>query len=127
MDQTINDSILNTIKSMLGIPNDVTNFDEVIKTHINSVFLTLQELGVGPTEGFSIQDKDTDWTDYIPEGTILNSVKSYMYLKVKMLFDPPNSTATMDSFNRIIREFEWRIMIAVDPTLNGGEENQNGN
>lgn len=127
MDQTINDSILNTIKSMLGIPNDVTNFDEVIKTHINSVFLTLQELGVGPTEGFSIQDKDTDWTDYIPEGAILNSVKSYMYLKVKMLFDPPNSTATMDSFNRIIREFEWRIMTAVDPTLNGGEENQNGN
>lgn len=108
------DSILTSIKSMLGIQEDYTHFDNDIVTYINSVFLTLMQIGVGPAEGFMITDKTDEWTDYIEDGPLLNSVKSYVYLKVKLLFDPPLNTSTTESINRIIAEFEWRINHQVD-------------
>ena len=103
------DSILTSIKKLLGITAEDISFDPDIIMHINSVFMVLNQLGVGPTEGFSIEDKDTEWSDYIGNSKDLNAVKSYMHLKVKMLFDPPLSQAVKDAMNQSIAEFEWRL------------------
>lgn len=120
MDDT--SSILTSIKKMLGIMEDYTHFDSDIIMHINAVFMVLCELGVGPKEGFTVLDKNDSWDDFLPEGKLLNVVKSYVYLKVKLLFDPPVGSAAIESMNHIISEFEWRINVTVDP----GEE-VNGN
>lgn len=121
------ESILTSIKKLLGITEEYTHFDSDLIMHINSVFMILTQLGVGPSEGFFITDKYTNWDDFIPKGKSLESVKSYMYMKVKLLFDPPQSSAVMESMNRMISEFEWRLHIEVEiPTANGEEENQNG-
>lgn len=109
------DSILTTIKQLLGIEEAVTDFDVEIITDINSVFLVLQQLGIGPEEGFSIADKTTTWASYIGTNNNLNAVKTYMYLKVKQMFDPPSSGFTTDSMERLIKEFEWRLNVQVDP------------
>lgn len=111
----MNDSILTSIKKLLGIQEDYTHFDTDIIMHINSIFLTLSQIGVGPSEGFSIEDKTDEWTDFISEGMLLNTIKSYMYLKVKLIFDPPLSSAAMESMKNMINEYEWRIHVAVDP------------
>lgn len=110
----MDDSILNTIKKQLGITEDYTVFDSDLITHINSVFLTLSQLGVGPDEGFFIEGKTDSWTDYIDEGILLNSIKTYVYLKVKLLFDPPGSSYAVDAINNIIKELEWRINVQVE-------------
>lgn len=122
------ESILTSIKKMLGITERYTIFDADIIMHINSVFATLTQLGVGPSEGFSIEDDDSTWSDFIPEGSKLESVKSYMYLKVRMLFDPPLTSSVLESMNRMASEYEWRLQVAADPvnSLLGEEENQNG-
>lgn len=121
------ESILTSIKKLLGIAEDYEHFDSDIIMHINSVFMILTQIGVGPSEGFFITDKNATWDEFIPTGKSLESVKSYMYMKVKLLFDPPQSSAVMESMNRMISEFEWRLNIEVDtPTSNGEEENQNG-
>lgn len=111
----MSNSILNSTKKLLGIAKDYTHFDTDITMHINSVFLTLSQLGVGPSEGYFIENSNDEWSDFMEEGTVLNTVKSYMYLKVKMLFDPPVNSAAIESFNRIINEFEFRLNVAVDP------------
>lgn len=115
-------SILTSIKKMLGITEEYEHFDNDIIMHINSVFMILNQLGVGPTNGFSIEDKTAVWTDFIPESSQLELVKSYMYLKVKLLFDPPLGSAVIDVMNRQISEFEWRLNVAVDPEDSKGEE-----
>lgn len=121
------DSILTSIKKLLGIQKDYTHFDQDIIIHINSVFMTLGQLGVGPEEGFAIEDDLIKWTDYIPESPILHTIKSYMYLKVRLLFDPPSSSIAVESMNRIINEFEWRINLQAEQTnTNVEEEIQNG-
>lgn len=107
-------SILTSIKKMLGIAEDYTEFDEDIITHINSVFLNLTQLGVGPEEGFMIEDDTTVWEDFIDDSIQLQAVKTYMYLKVKLLFDPPLSSSVTESFTRMIAELEWRLNVAVD-------------
>lgn len=110
------ESILTSIKKMLGIAAEYEHFDADIVMHINSVFLTLSQIGVGPTAGFSIKDELAVWSDFLPEEhPALGAVKSYMYLKVKLLFDPPNSGVT-ESMNRMISEFEWRINHAAETT-----------
>lgn len=123
------ESILNSIKKMLGITEDYDAFDEVIITHINSVLMNLTQLGVGPDEGFSIVDETDTWYDFIKEDPRLESIKSYIYLKVRLLFDPPISSALIDSMNRQISELEWRINVAAEDkteSVNREEENQNG-
>lgn len=110
----MDDSILNTIKKQLGITEDYTVFDSDLIMHINSVFLTLSQLGVGPDEGFFIEGKTDSWADYIDEGVLLNSIKTYVYLKVKLLFDPPGSSYAVDAINNIIKELEWRINVQVE-------------
>ena len=86
--------------------------------HINSVFMILRQLGVGPSEGFSIKDKDAVWNDFLSETSNLEAVKSYIHLKVKILFDPPLSTAVAEAYNRILNELEWRLNVEVDPECN---------
>ena len=117
------DSILTSIKKLLGIEENYTHFDTDITIHINSVFLDLNQIGVGPKEGYSIEDKQDLWDDFIPNSPKLEAVKSFMYLKVKLLFDPPQSSALIESMNRQIDKLEWRLNVEVDP---GEEENQNG-
>ena len=107
-------SILTSIKKLLGVAEDYTEFDEDIITHINSVFLNLTQLGVGPEEGFMIEDDTAVWEDFIDDSIQLQAVKTYMYLKVKLLFDPPLSSSVTESFTRMIAELEWRLNVAVD-------------
>lgn len=111
------ESILTSIKKMLGIDEEYTHFDADIVMHINSVLMILTQLGVGPEEGFVIEDDTSTWVNFIPEANAaqLHAVKSYIYLKVKLIFDPPLSSAVIDSMNRQIAEFEWRLNVAVDP------------
>ena len=108
------ESILTSIKKLLGIAAEYEHFDQDLVMHINSVFMTLTQLGVGPEEGFSISDEDAVWKDFMKDGKRLAAVKSYMYLKVRLLFDPPASSTVMESMNRMANEFEWRMYIAVD-------------
>lgn len=121
------ESILTSIKKLLGITEEYEHFDSDLIMHINSVFMILTQLGVGPSDGFYITDKMATWDEFIPTGKSLESVKSYMYMKVKLLFDPPQSSAVMESMKNMISEFEWRLNLEVDtPTSTGEEENQNG-
>lgn len=110
----IMESILTSIKKLLGIAEDYTHFDNDIIMHINSVFLILTQLGVGPPEGFVIQDATALWTDFVADDKNLELIKSYTYLKVKIMFDPPLSSAVLDSTNQLIKEYEWRIQVASD-------------
>lgn len=108
------DSILVSIKKMLGISEDVKIFDADIIIHINSVFMILNQLGVGPSKGFSITDETSTWSEFIPNESSIEAVKSYVYLKVRLLFDPPTSSAAIESYNKMIAEFEWRINVMVE-------------
>ena len=108
------ESILTSIKKLLGIAEDYTQFDTDIIIHINTVFMTLQQLGIGPESGFSIADSEAVWTDFMEDSILLNSVKTYIYLKVKLVFDPPLSTSTIECFNKVINELEWRMNSKVD-------------
>lgn len=110
------ESILTSVKKLLGIAEEYTHFDNDLIMHINTVFLNLTQLGVGPEEGFMIEDKNSDWSEFIDDSFQLQAVKSYMYLKVKLLFDPPLSTAVIESTNRMIGELEWRLRLAADET-----------
>lgn len=125
----ISESILTSIKKLLGIDENYTHFDADIVMHINSVFSILTQMGVGPANGFSISGKDETWSAFITnKPNIFSLVKSYVYMKVRLLFDPPLSSAAIESINRQIGEFEWRLFVAADPVENtsGKEETQNG-
>ncbi len=110
------ESILNSIKKLLGIAEDYDYFDSDIIMHINSVFTTLTQLGVGPEDGFSINDEAEKWEDFLPEERMIHSVKSYMFMKVKLMFDPPLSSAVIEYTKEQIREMEWRLQIAAETT-----------
>lgn len=125
----ISESILTSIKKLLGIDENYTHFDADIIMHINSVFSILTQMGVGPANGFSISGKDDTWSAFITDKpNIFSLVKSYVYMKVRLLFDPPLSSAAIESINRQISEFEWRLFVAADPVedTSGKEEIQNG-
>ena len=110
------ESILTSIKKLLGIAEEYEHFDKDIIMHINSVFMILNQLGVGPSKGFMITDSSASWDDFLPEDSgKLEAVKSYMYMKVQLMFDPPLSSAVMEAKNRLISELEWRLNVAVDP------------
>ena len=110
------ESILTSIKKLLGIAEEYEHFDNDIIMHINSVFMILTQLGVGPSKGFMITDSSASWDDFLPKDSEkLQAVKTYMYMKVRLMFDPPTSSAVMESMNRTISELEWRLNVAVDP------------
>ena len=104
------ESILTSIKKLLGITDDYTHFDQDIVLQINSAFSTLNQLGVGPKAGFSIHDASTVWTEFINDDR-LNFAKTFVQLKVKLAVDPPTSTALMESYNRQLDELTWRLSI----------------
>ena len=120
-------SILTSIKKMLGIAEDYKHFDSDLIMHINSVFMVLNQLGVGPKDSFVIVDENDKWTDFIPEEQPnFEAVKSYMFMKVKLLFDPPLSSAVMESTNRLISEMEWRLNLNAESITESEEVDQNG-
>lgn len=108
------DSILISVKKSMGIAEECEDFDDELILFINSVFSTLNQLGVGPETGFAIQDDIANWSDYLNDDLNLNSVKTYVCLKVKLMFDPPSSSTVIEAINREIKELEWRINVAVD-------------
>lgn len=109
------ESILTSIKEALQIVEGYTQYDNQIIMHINSVFTTLTQLGVGPSEGFFIEDDSAVWTDFIPDLTKLQSVKTYIYLKVRIVFDPASlGSATLAAYERQIQELEWRLNVSAE-------------
>ena len=108
------DSILTSIKKLLGITEDCTDFDIDIVMHINSVFSVLNQLAVGPSKGFSIEDDSTTWDEYVSDNEKLNMVRTYVYLKVKLVFDPPANSSVLASMERQITELETRLNIAAE-------------
>ena len=108
------DSILTSIKKLLGITEEYEHFDQDIIMHINSVFMILTQMGVGPEEGFTISDSTTTWNEFTNDDKKIEAVKSYVYMKVKLLFDPPDRSSVIEAINRSISELEWRLNIAVD-------------
>lgn len=105
------ESILTSIKKLLGPGADYTQFDPDIIMHINTVFMSLNQMGVGPAEGFIIKDETSTWSDYIPDADMLKveGVKTYIYIKVKLVFDPPASSSVMEALTRQATELEWRL------------------
>lgn len=110
----IPNSILDSTKKMLGLDADYDAFDLDIIIHINSTFAQLAQIGVGPDDGFEIEDNSTLWVEYLGANKLINSVKSYMYLKVRMLFDPPTTSFDLSAKQEQIKELEWRLNVAAD-------------
>ena len=110
------DSILVSIKKLTGLDSEDKSFDTDLIIHINSAFDVLHQLGVGPDEGFYINDESAIWEDYLPESQNLRLVKSYVYMKVRKWFDPPQNGTTMEALNSSIAELEWRLNVTVDPS-----------
>lgn len=103
------ESILTSIKKLLGVSKECTDFDTDIIMDINTVFMVLNQMGVGPKEGYRIEDNKSVWSDYIQDADNLDGVKSYIHLRVKLLFDPPLNSAIIEAINNSIRELEWRL------------------
>lgn len=106
------DSILISIKKLLGISKDCTDFDTDIIIHINTTFMILNQLGVGE-EGFQIEDNSATWDEFVNLEQ-LSAVKSYVHLKVKLLFDPPTNSFLVDAINESIKELEWRLNVKAE-------------
>ena len=105
------DSILTSVKKLLGVGEEYTHFDDDIIMHINSVIFILTQIGIGPIEGFVITSKDQTWNDFLQGRINIESVKSYVYLKVRLLFDPPSNSFLVEAIERQISEYEWRLNI----------------
>lgn len=119
-------SILTSVKKLLGISDSYEAFDLDIIIHINTVFVVLYELGVGD-EPFSITDKTAVWSDFLKDSKDLNLVQTYVYLKVRLMFDPPTSSAAIQAMKDLVSELEFRINALVDPRKSSEEVNgQNG-
>ena len=111
----MNDSILTSIKKMLGIVEADEAFDSEIIMHINTAFMVLEQLGIGPAGGFSISDKTATWSEYWPDARRFEAVKSYVYLRVKLLFDSTNlNSYVIQSINQQIEEYQWRLNCAAE-------------
>ena len=109
------ESILTSVKKLLGLAEGYTPFDVDVTMHINSTFMILNQLGVGPAEGFAIKDAEAKWEDYLEDDKKIEATKSYMYAKVKLIFDPPTSAAHIEALKGVIAEYEWRLFVAKDP------------
>ena len=111
----LEENILSSIKKLLGLNDGVTVFDTDIVIHINTVFANLTQIGVGPQNdegkniGFKISTGDEVWGDFTSNDILIENVKTYVYIKVKMVFDPPTSSALIDAYNAQAKELEWRL------------------
>ena len=119
------ESILTSIKKLIGITEDYKHFDTDLIIHINSVFMILSQMGIGPDNGFSISDETTTWEDFLPsDNKNFEAVKTYIYLKTRLIFDPPQSSSTMEAIKQTISELEWRLNVEAEQK--GKEVIQNG-
>lgn len=107
-------SILTDVKKLLGITEEYTEFDTDLIIDINAVFMILNQLGVGPKKPFVISSAAETWDDFTDDKD-KEALKSYMFLKVKMIFDPPQVGPTIEAYNKLISEFEWRLNVQADP------------
>lgn len=110
-------SILTSIKKLLGVEEDYTHFDPDIIMHINSALMSLNQLGIGPTTGFRIEDANAKWTDFITGRLDLEGVKTYVYLKVRLIFDPPQMGYLVEAIKDQIKELEWRLNAQVEGVM----------
>ena len=124
----MNESILQSIKKPLGIDVSYTAFDQDIIMHINSVFMILRQMGVGPDSGYKIDSTSNQWSEFTNDDLFIESVKTYIYLKVRMYFDPPQNTSLISAIQSQISELEWRLNVASLETrvneVTSGEDNQ---
>ena len=121
----VNDSsILMSIKRLLNIEPEEMGFDTQIGMHINEEFMTLHQLGIGPDEGFSINDADTKWTDFSTDKTLVDAVKTYIYYRVRLVFDPPASSIVADSINARISELQFRLNCQAERDWKSEEESE---
>lgn len=118
-------SILDSVKKNLGLLADYDVFDLDVMTHINTTFMTLHQLGIGPTDGFMIDDSDVTWDAFLSPGVLLSSVKTYVYLKVKMVFDQPTTSFNINATQEVIKELEWRMNTYREEQLHGAIVNLN--
>jgi hypothetical protein len=107
-------SILTSIKKLLGLEEDDTHFDSDIVIYINSAFMSLTQLGIGPSTGFTIEDVSSEWKDFIGTRTDIEGVKTLIYLKTRLIFDPPQTSFVLDAIKNQITELEWRLNIQVE-------------
>lgn len=109
-------SILDSVKKVLGVDFDYDVFDLDLTMHINSVFSTLNQLGIGPVNGFMIEDDTVTWDAFLGDDSRLNNVKTYIYLRVRMLFDPPQTAYLVTALKEHIQELEWRLNVYREGT-----------
>ena len=109
------DSILMTIRKLVCGDPYADHFDTDLLVHINACFSVLNQLGVGPENGFVVTDETQSWSSYIADNYILNMVKTYVTLKVKKIFDPPLTSSVLEAMDKEISQLEWRLNVAVDP------------
>lgn len=114
------DSILNSTKKLLGIMPEYEEFDADLVININSALMILNQLGVGPKEGFRISSAEETWSNFLGERNDLEAVKTYVYLKVKLMFDPPSSSFVLSSISEQIKELEYRLLLQAK----GGDCNE---
>jgi hypothetical protein len=117
MNEQVNESILTSIKKLLGIAEDYEHFDADLIIHINTFLTRLYQVGVG-TKNFAIYDKTATWADFLGEDEVkFQQAKSYVYIRTKLLFDPPQSGAANEAFKEAMRELEWLLFVDADPGL----------
>jgi hypothetical protein len=112
----VDTSILDSVKKTLGIDIANTAFDSDLILHINSVITILTDLGIGPSDGFTVTSSFDTWATLLGATSQLNSVKSYVYLRVRMLFDPPTTSYLIEAMKQQIQEFEWRLNVRREGT-----------
>lgn len=118
-DSKLDDSILNSIKKLLGLPEDYTPFDQDVLIHINTVFTMLQQMGVGPEDGFLVTSQNETWSEFLGPGELANlhSVKTYTYIKVRKIFDPPGASNHLAALDNVLEELEWRISVRREEVM----------
>lgn len=114
MTENLEDSILESVKKLLGAGPDYAVFDPDIIMGINAAFGTLHQLGVGPSDGFAITDEHDQWSDFLTAGSIFDEVRTYVFMRVKLIFDPPSSSFVLDSYKEQIKELEWRLTVKAE-------------
>lgn len=110
----MSDSILATIKKMLGLDDGYTPFDTEILVHINAAFMTLCQMGIGPKEGYNVTDYDQTWSNFLVNQVMLGAVKTWVYLQVKMMFDPPTNSFVMDAYKTQADQILWRLNVQAE-------------
>lgn len=121
------ESILKTIKQLVGCPDDFEQFDLDLMIHINSAFATITHLGAGPKEGYRITGVDNKWVEFEEDTQKLSLIKDYVYIKTHLLFDPPTSGSLMDSLKEQLKEMEWRLYMLYDPISEDDKKGESQN